>query len=370
MNSERLLEIFYKLVRINAVSRQERPVADFIRTCLSTMDIPVIEDRAGEKVAGNSGNIIASISGDIPLEPIGFTAHMDTVKPTNDIKPCLKNGTISSDGTTILGADNRAGIAIILYAIEKLKHNAAAHRPFEVIFTIGEETGLYGAFHLDTKCIESRDLYIFDSSSDPGGFVVEAPHALEFHVTMSGKSSHAAVQPHKGISAISMAGALVDSISQGQVDEHTTINFGTIHGGEANNVVPPRVDITGEIRSFDRGQIDYYFDNLVKTGKAIGKKYGGECHIKSEEAFPGFHLDLNSKAIKRIQTAMQALDMPFKPLRYHGGSDANVLNERGFTAIDLGIGAKNPHSNNEYILLSDMEQMVDLMYHLVTRSIS
>lgn len=368
MNSNRLVEIFYNLVSINAVSRQERPVADFIRTTLAKLGAEISEDCAGQEVGGNSGNLIANIEGSLPLPPIGFTAHMDTVKPTEGIKPCLQEGKITSDGTTILGADNRAGIAIILFTIEQLKQNGVAHRPFEAIFTIGEETGLFGALHLDKTRVRSKELYILDSSADPGGFVFEAPKALEFHVEMIGKSSHAAVQPDQGISAISMAAEMIGSIPTGQVDDHSTINFGTIHGGEANNVIPPLVELTGEIRSFDNQRIEGYYRKLNEKGETIAKKYEGKCRISSNQAFPGFHLDLESTAVKRLKSSMEAVNLTYEPLRYHGGSDANVLNERGFTAIDLGIGAKNPHSNNEYILLTDMEHMVHMVHHMLTQS--
>jgi tripeptide aminopeptidase len=368
MNTDRLLEIFYKLVSISAVSREERPVADFIRTFLSANGIDAHEDGAGKKVGGNTGNLIAAVKGNLDLPAIGFTAHMDTVKPTKGIKPCLKDGKITSDGTTILGADNRAGIAIILFTIEQLRESGTEHRPFEVIFSIGEETGLFGALHLDKDLINSKDLYILDSSADPGGFVSEAPHALEFQAEIVGKSSHAAVQPDEGINAIAMAGELVGSVPLGQVDEQTTINFGTIHGGEANNVIPPLVQLTGEIRSFDKTRIDRYYQDLLDNAAAIAGKFEGECRISSHEAFPGFNLDLDSVAVQRLGWAMKELNMPFKPLRYHGGSDANILNGRGFTAIDLGIGAKNPHSTSEYIMLSDMQRMVHLVNHLVTKS--
>ncbi len=367
VDTQRLIHIFYDLISISAVAKSEKPVADYIRRFLAELDIPVNEDGAGKKVGGNTGNIIAKIHHS-EADPVrfAFASHMDTVKPTNGIKPSLRDGRIVTDGNTILGADNRAGIAMILYTIENLKKMSIAHSPFEIFFTIGEETGLYGSTHLDLALLESRQAYILDSSADPGYFVFAAPGAIDFEVELQGKASHAAVNPEQGINAFSMAGDLIRNYPVGRVDEHTTINFGRIMGGEANNVVPPSVSISGEIRSFFPEKIDHHYDRLNFHLSEIRNKFAGDFSLQRQESFPGFVLELDIEPVQRLCAAYKKGQIQPNPIRYYGGSDANVLNNRGIAAIDLGIGAKNPHSVDEYIEVRNMEAIVRLLYHLVT----
>ena len=367
IDQDRLIKIFLDLVAISAISKQEKPVADYIRSFLNKYHIPVVEDRAGQIVGGTSGNLIAKIDANAEGAPSQFclAAHMDTVKPTNGIKPQIHNGKICSDGQTILGADNRAGITLILYLVESLQQQVA-HVPFEVIFTIGEETGLYGSTHLDIDQVESRTVYILDSSADPGCYVYAAPTAIDFAIDFIGKASHAAVNPQAGINAISMAAHLIQNVKVGKVNKDTTINFGKISGGEANNVVPPQVNLTGEIRSFLPEQIENSFQNLVNQLKNIEKIFSGKCSIARETGFPGFILDQKSAAIGKITSCFQAIGLESKALRYHGGSDANILNNRGMVAVDLGIGAKNPHANDEYIAIQDLLTMQNFLQKLAT----
>jgi tripeptide aminopeptidase len=367
IDQERLIQIFFELVSINAVSKQEKPVADYIRTFLKKYHIPITEDQAGQKIGGTSGNLIARIHPDTKTAPYQFSlaAHMDTVKPTTGVKPQIQNKKICSDGHTILGADNRAGIALILYLVESLKQ-LKTYIPFQVVFTIGEETGLYGSTHLDIGQLESRTIYILDSSADPGSYVYAAPTAIDFTIDFIGKASHAAVNPQDGINAISMAAYLIEHFAVGKVNDETTINFGKINGGEANNVIPAKVTLTGEIRSFQTGHIENYFQELTKQLRDNEKTFAGKCFIRREEAFPGFILDQESKAVRRLVSCFKAIGLETKPLRYHGGSDANILNNRGLTAIDLGIGAKNPHANDEYIKIEDLSTIQRFLHQLVT----
>ncbi len=366
-NHQRLIDIFLELVSISAVAKQEKPVADYIRKFLDNKGISSTEDRTGRIIQGTTGNIIAKIYNNGKKAPITFSlvSHMDTVKPTTGIKPVVMDGRISSDGNTILGADNRAGIALILFLIENLQKNGQSHLPFEIIFTVGEETGLYGSTNLDMNLVESRTAYILDSSADPGFFVYAAPGASDFSINFIGKGSHAAVNPDLGINALSMAAKLITLFQVGKVDEDTTINFGRISGGEANNVVPPRVNLTGEIRSFDPAKIEKYSQDLSDHLDRIVSEFSGKYEFSVEQAFPGFVLDKESEAIRRLNTCLKKTGLTPSPIRYHGGSDANMLNNKGMTAIDLGIGAKNPHSTEEYILIKDLMAIESLVHHLV-----
>jgi tripeptide aminopeptidase len=364
--NNRLTGIFLELAAINAVSLNEKPVADFIRKFLGNLDVQCQEDQAGKISGGNTGNIIAAINiGEHSLPPLALIAHMDTVKPTAGLKTIISDGVIRSDGATILGADNRAGIAVILYLAETIKQNRMHTRPFEIIFTIGEETGLYGSTNLALDLVQARTAYILDSSADPGCYVYSAPSAIDFVIEFHGKASHSAVNPEAGINAMQMAAELIANFRIGKINPETTINFGTIHGGEANNVVPPRVTLSGEIRSFSPSQIDWYYALLQNQLQTICSRFGGSFSISRTESFPGFTLDPEVSALQELDRHLRSHGLEPKPLRYHGASDANILNNRGLMAVDVGIGAKNPHSVDEFIRISDMNKIADIMLSLL-----
>jgi tripeptide aminopeptidase len=292
-------------------------------------------------------------------------AHMDTVQSTAGVKPVIRDNIIKSDGTTILGADNRAGIAIVLYAIELLKQNSVSSPPFEAIFTIGEETGLFGSTHLELDKMKSRTVFILDSSASPGSYVLMAPGAYEFEINLIGKTSHAAVNPQNGVNALKMAGELIHRIKLGQVDDATTFNFGKIVGGEANNIVPSKINLSGEIRSLNMNSFDQHFQHLEEVLQSIITEHNGSYNISKTEAFPGYQLSEESETIKKLYQSMEKLELKPLPLKYKGGSDANILNNRGLQAVNLGIGAKKPHSVSEFIKVSDMVIMANLVYDLV-----
>ncbi len=363
-SQDSIIELFLQLVAIDAVSKAEKPVADFIRNYLNKREIEVFEDKSGSIVGGNSGNIIARV-GNGTAPKIAFTAHMDTVKSTRGIKPQQVDGMIRTDGHTILGADNRAGIAIILHSIDRLLQSRKEFPSFEIIFTIGEETGLFGSMNLDLSILQSRIAYTLDSSADPGKYVLAAPSAWEFKIRLTGKGSHAAVNPGAGINAITMARDLLGEINTGQVDPHTTVNVGVIKGGEANNIVPESVFMSGEVRSFREESLKKYLKQIEECCRQISGRYNGRCGYEQERAFPGFHLDSNTPAIRLLEEAYQTNNLTPDPLVYHGASDANILNGRGITCIDVGIGAKNPHSFDEYIAVADLVKMSDVVLTLV-----
>ena len=365
MNQKRIVDIFIDLISLDAISGREKPVADYIRHFLGELGATVIEDKAGKITGGNSGNLIVFIPGQGRHLSTAFMAHMDTVQSTAGIKPVIHEGIITSDGSTILGADNRAGIAIILFTIEKLKKNTVNHAPLELIFTIGEETGLFGSINLDLSRVKSKTVFILDSSAAPGSYISKAASSYEFEVELIGRSSHAAVNPENGVNAIKMAGDLIQRLQLGQIDDQTTVNLGRIEGGSANNVVPENVHITGEVRSLNRQSIDQHLDNIECSLQAVSRQYSGIYNLNKTEAFPGYQLNENSPAIQKLHDCFKLVGLTPQPLKYRGGSDANILNSRGLQAINLGIGANKPHSYQESIRIADMEIMSNLISHLI-----
>ncbi len=366
MDQQKLLNLFLELVKIDAVSLQERPVADYISRRVGALGIEVFEDQAGQKVQGNAGNLIIRLPGAVPDdEPLLLLAHMDTVSSTAGLKPVLDNGILRSDGNTILGVDNRAGVALILYVIQELLERKINHRSLEIVFTVGEELGMLGAMALDFARLKARQGFVFDCTAVPGGYVASTPTAYDFKIQFTGRPAHSAVAPEKGINALSMAAQVMSGFPVGRVSEHSVANFGTIHGGSADNVVPDQVALTGEIRSFHTDEITAMQESLLSLCGAASAKWGGTCTPAFYLSFQGFQFTPEMPLVQRLHRAFQHAGVAPQPLVYYGGSDANVFNQHGVHIINTGIGANNPHSRDEHIRLGDMVKGYEILMRLI-----
>ncbi len=366
VDQERLIQLFLELVEIDGVSLKEKRVANAIKERLSQNGLSFYEDDAASKINGNCGNLIIQYFNDSAKDDsILLLAHLDTVQSTANLKAIVENGVIRSDGSTILGGDDRTGVAIILYVIEDIARRKLRHRNFEVVFSVAEELGMYGTLALDFSKLHSHSGYIFDCSREAGCYVATTPTAIDFQIDFYGKAAHSGVAPEKGINALSMAIELTRKIPVGRVDEQTVANVGTINGGAAINVVPDNVRITGEIRSFSRTKIDSICENIQKDAATISKNYGAQIDVNFTTGFEGFHLDNNQRIIYELEKNMNALSLKPGPLRYYGGSDANVLNANGITAVNIGVGVNNPHSRNEFVVIDDFVNVTKLLMRLL-----
>ncbi len=364
VDRDRLVSTFLELVQINATSRHERPVVDFIKSKLARWQLPWFEDDAGKKIGGDAGNLIVTVAGAEPPQ-LFLCAHTDTVRPTERLKPQLQNGIVRSDGTTILGADNRAGVAVLLYLLQEIAENGLPHRPFEIAFTVAEEVGLLGAANLDFERLQSPSGYIFDSSLPPGDYISVTPTALELKIDLIGKPAHAGVAPEKGINAVSMAAEVLARFPVGRVDHQTVANIGRIRGGEATNVVPGEVHMEGEIRSFNRSTLQKLVGDLQQALEEVSRRYGGRYRLEPTPHFEGFEIPEDHELTRRLKEKMRQVGLTPAGRLYHGGSDANIFNARGRTAINLGIGARNPHGNDEHIAVADLIATARLAMALV-----
>ena len=365
IDPHKLVKLFLELAQIDAVSRQERPVADYIIHYLSQLNMPVEEDDTGPKIQGNCGNLITRRFPDQSgSSPVLLMAHLDTVSSTAQLKPVIEQGIIHSDGTTILGGDNRAGVALILYILTELATRNLSHRNLEIVFSVAEEVGMYGASHLDFSRIHSREGYVLDCSHKPGGYVAVTPTAIDFKVDFIGRAAHSGVNPDNGINALSMAIEVLANFPVGQLDSQTVSNIGIINGGTAINIVPERVSIVGEIRSFNQEKINSLRHQFEADFTGATQKYGGRIESNFATGFQGFKLN-HQTAVKRLEAAFIQLGLTPTPLTYFGGSDANVLNSRGITAVNLGIGVKNPHSYQEQIAIQDLVDVAQLLLLLL-----
>lgn len=366
VDDQKLLELFLRLIKVDSTSLHERAMADFLIDKFKTWKIEVVEDDTASKIGGNAGNLMIKLNSNAnQSSPLVLLAHMDTVRSTAKVKPVISNGTIRSDGSTILGADNRSGVALILYVVGEIIEKKLPHRSLEIVFTVAEELGMLGALQLDFGQLKAREGYVFDCSTRPGSYVAESPTAFDFRVECQGRAAHSAVAPEKGIHAIAMARDIMNQFPVGRINPQTVANIGTIHGGSADNVVPDLVTFTGEFRSFSASEINRLKNQLEKSCQFVSQKFGGKCEVSFTLGFEGYRFEPSMPVIERLHRAMYELQLVPNPMVYSGGSDVNVLNAHGIQAVNVGIGASNPHSNEEQIALADMVKGAELLFRLV-----
>ena len=355
-NVSQLTDLFKQLVSINATSGLEKPVANFIKNYifnnlpLHNYQISYYEDGSSTFSNSNSGNIIFKFGsgGDFVL-----LSHLDTVSPTEGINIIIDNNIIKTDGKTILGADNRAGIAAILHSIYYCFKNNIPLKDFSIAFTVCEETTLDGSRFLELPD-SIKYGFVFDSSYPPGKFIYSSPGAVAFNIKITGKSSHSGISPEAGINSIMIAARAISQINQGRIDKDTTLNIGKISGGSAVNVVPEVTEIVGEIRSFNLNRIKSLLNEVKSVFLNETKKFNASMDfIETFDFFPYTH-KLDDVVISRISAAITNTGLEPKPIISFGGSDANSLNEKGINTVNIGIGAQNPHSFDECISIDDL----------------
>ena len=375
IDSDRLAETFTSLVKIDSLSRQEQNVSRFIEERLIKMGAQVEYDTAAEKVNGNCSNMVARFKGNTDVRPIFLSGHMDTVGPGEGIKPVFKDGIFKSDGTTILGSDNKSAIAIILEVMTIVLENNLPYPPLELVFTVCEEIGLLGAKHFDYGLLTSEFGYILDST-DTEGIVTRAPAANKITIRVFGKAAHAGAAPENGVSAISVASKAICGLELdrilGRIDEETTCNIGTIEGGMATNIVPDFVEIHGEARSHDEEKLKGVTDKIINafhdSARAFKESPDEELPkvIATVDAdFPATHIPEDHPVIRLARKAADNLGMSLSSRTIGGGADANIFFGKGMPAGVLGTGMTDVHTLKESIALKDMENTALLILEIL-----
>lgn len=356
VNRERLTAEFLELVRVDSVSGFERQVADLLKEKLKSLGFEVDEDDTGQKINTGTGNIIARLPGNLAgAAPVMVCAHMDTVEPGRGVVPVVEGGVVKSSGNTVLGGDNKAGIAIILEAVRVLKEGGSSHGDLEVVLTVFEEGGLLGAANLDPGLLKARIGYVLDSDGPPGTIVTSAPTQDRITATIRGKSAHAGICPEKGINAIKVASHAIAAMKLGRIDGETTANIGIISGGKATNIVPDSVLVQGETRSLDEGKKDQQTRDIVEKIKAAASEFGTDADVKVENLYRNFRIGSEDRVVKIAAEAAENLGITLRIESTGGGSDANMFNEKGISAVILGIAMQNVHTTEEFIKIDDME---------------
>src|SRR6266849_5375702 len=349
INQERIKNLLRELVRIDSHSRKERDVAQRIKKYCEEMGARVEIDDAGEKVGGNTGNVIARFAGTIAgAEPIMMSAHMDTVVPGEGVKP-------------------------IIEVIRSLQEQNIPHAPIEAIFSICEEVGLLGAKNVDVSKLKCKYGIVFDSD-DPGFLFTKGPSSNELVFKVYGLESHAGVAPEDGISAIKIAAEAISAMRLGRIDEETTANIGIIEGGKATNIIPNYVYLRGETRSRNEDKLTAQTEHMIKCFKDAAAKYEvtvagvttkGRAEVTVEREYSSMDVPDSSHVVQLVIQAAKRMGLDVKTMASGGGCDANVFNRKGIECANLGTGMRAIHTVKEWLDVKDMYASAEMTLEIM-----
>jgi tripeptide aminopeptidase len=360
------MTLFCELAAIPSPPGEERAVADRVTEYVRELGFEVDEDDSGPAVGSTAGNLLVRVE---PTAdggtPIFLCAHLDTVPPTDSIEPVVEEGVVRNARPTILGADNKAAVAVMLESVRRAAAERRPHGGLELVFTPKEEVGLVGAKAFDTGRLEARLGFVYDHEGPIGQVVRQAPSSTAIDAVFTGRAAHAGMAPEDGRSAIFAAARAVSDLRLGRVDEETTANIGEIHGGTARNIVPDRCVVLAEARSQDERKLAELVQEMLDS--FVFAASVAECEVETalEEKYRGYRLSADEPAVRLAEEALRRTGFEPQLVVGGGGADANVFNLRGRPCVNLANGMTRIHSADEHIAVEDLERMVEVTLALV-----
>ena len=363
--TSRVVDLFLDLCAIPSPPGQERAVADRITRELDAIGLEWDEDGCGPAIGSTAGNVLCRLPGNVEGVPIFLCAHFDTVPLDGDLEPVLDDGIVRNAGGTILGADDKSALAVMVEAARRIVEEGRPHAGVELLFTPMEEIGLVGANAFDATRLQARVGYVYDQAAPIGDVVVGSPTAQELELTFVGRAAHAGMYPEEGRSAVVAAARAIVDMPLGRIDEVTSANVGLVRGGTARNVVPERCSLEAEVRSHDDARVTEVVQQIVDAAAFAASL--SECSLETrvEQKYRGYRFRDDDLAVRLAVRALGQAGYTARLGLSGGAADANVFNARGLQCVNLANGMTDIHTPDERIAIEDLERMVDVALALV-----
>lgn len=371
INRSRLIEEFMGLVQVDSETGHEAAISEVLKAKFAELGLALEEDEAAAATGHGANNLFATLAanGSSGTPVIFFTSHMDTVKPGNGIKPRLdEDGYLRSDGATILGSDDKAGLAAMFEAIRVLKETGAKHGEVQFVITVGEESGLAGARALDRSKLRAEFGYALDSNGEIGGIATAAPAQSKLTIHVTGRSAHAGVNPEDGISAIQVASKAIARMPLGRIDHETTANIGSFEGGGATNVVCDYVKLLAEARSIDGDKLKRQVEAMRSSVEQTAAEFGASGKLEDILLYPSYKHGDDSPVVQAAAEAIRSIGLTPRTFHSGGGSDANIFNGLGVPTVNLAIGYEHIHTTKEQLKADDLVRTAELVTAIITRT--
>ena len=363
IKKRRLIKTFKKLVQIDSLSLKEEKIIRYLKKELKALGLRHYE--AGRPRDGEAKNLVADLPGKGPR--VILNAHVDTVSPGKKVKPVERKGYIYSSGKTILGADDKSGVAAILEVLRVLKEKQLPRPSLRIIFTVAEEIGLLGALALPKRVL-SGDFCVTLDHGKVNEIVYKAPAQQNINVTITGKAAHAGIHPEDGINAIRVASEAIAKMKFGRIDKETTSNIGVIKGGKATNIVPDRVEIKGEARSHDPKKLKAQIDHMHKVLSRACARHKAKLKFKVSIMYSSFEIKKTAKVIREAIKAVKSSGMKPVLKQTGGGSDANIFNAAGVPTVIMGSGMQHVHTTAERLKIDNLVKGSEILLNLIMES--
>ena len=361
VDEDRLLRTFLDLVAIDSPTGSEEVIGRALEERFSRLGCTTRRD--------DVGNLVAVLSGTRP-GTILVSTHMDTAGTDRGIVPVIgDDGVIRTDGSTILGADDKSGIAGCLEVLTLLQENPGSPHPtMEFVCTVGEESGLVGSRHLDVSTLHATHGFVLDTAGPISAITYWSPTSVYLTITFTGRKAHAGVEPEKGISAVQVAADAIAAMPLGRIDDETVANIGTITGGEARNVIPDRVILQGMARSHDQAKLDAQLDAMRRACEETAAARGAKVDFDAEEIYRTYKIAEDARPYREAAAAIRSLGLEVVPRKSGGGTDGNYFNAKGIPCVALSTGMVDEHATSEHIAVADLVSAARILTRIVTQS--
>lgn len=365
MNQDRMVQEFLELIAISSPSLGERQIADVVKAKLQELGCEVEEDGVAPHIGGTAGNIIARLKGDGRGEPLMLSAHLDRVPNGDGIRPVVQDGVITSDGSTILAADDLSGVVSILEGIRKLKESGKPHGDVEIVFTVCEEEHTQGSRNLDYGKLKAKCAYCLDSPGHTGRVIHSAPTIVELQIDVWGQPAHAGNAPEKGVNALKAAAQILATMEEGRLDFETTSNWSMMQAGNVTNVVCPHAKLTGEARSRDPEKVDAYIEYVRRHAAEVIAQTKATHEVRVEPNVIGFCVPEEDDMLATLCGVLR--DMGIEPAveKGGGGMDANWFNLHGIRGVGVATGYFKNHTTDEMLYVDDLHKAGEMVYRLI-----
>ena len=361
--------LFVELAALPSPPGSERAVADRVTEYLRELGLEVDEDEAGAEIDSSAGNLLCRLEGDADGGiPLFLCAHLDTVPPTGPLEPILAEGVVRNGGGTILGADNKAAVAVMLEAVRRLVEERRPHAGVELLFTPKEEVGLRGAAAFDHERLRARVGFVYDHAAPIGDVILGAPHQRKVDIAFHGRAAHSGMYPEEGRSAIVAAARAIADLRLGRLDDETTANVGVISGGVARNIVPEHCRFLAEARAHDERKLSELVQEMLDTVTFAAAVCDCDVETQVENAARGYRFRRDDLVVRLAAAALSRCGYDVRYGLSGGGADANVFNERSLQCLNLANGMANIHTPDEEIRVADLEGMVEVTLALVEQA--
>ncbi|MDG3085051.1 M20/M25/M40 family metallo-hydrolase [Vibrio hannami] len=365
INQQRLVEHFCQLVHIDSESANEKKIAEILAEQLGELGFTVHKLPVPEQYT-NGFNVYARLEGK-KEGSILLSAHMDTVTPGIGIEPIIEDGVIRSKGDTILGGDDKSGIAAVMEAVRSIQEQNLEHKTLELAFTVHEEGGLFGSQYFDMSYVTSKEAIVLDTGGPIGTIITAAPGQQKIVATIKGRPAHAGLAPEEGISAIMVAADAINQMKLLRIDEETTANIGMVNGGQATNIVMPEIKIVAEARSLNGDKLEAQIEHMISTFETVAEKHGAEVEIESSRAYDSFVIADDNTHVIAIKETFSDMGIEAFTTGTGGGSDANNFYKKGLTTVNLSTGMSKVHTTEEFIAVDDMAKITEFVKLYLTK---